>query len=505
MKELLMEVENISKSFPGVQALKNVQFKIYAGEIHALVGENGAGKSTLMNILSGVYGQTEGRLLWQGKEVQFKDTRAPKELGIAMIHQELSLASHLNVAENIFMGRLPKNRFGLVDYKVLKEKTVEALARVGMGEEFALAKVGSMSVSQQQMVEIAKALSLHARLIIMDEPSSSLTQNETKTLLRLIRELRDQNVAVIYISHRMDEVFEIAERITILRDGSVVGSSMAGEVTVNQVLSTMVGREYKNEKLHQCRADYAAEPVLKVENLTYKNIVKGVSFEVYPSEILAVTGLVGAGRTELLECVVGFRRADSGEVFIKGKKADNRSVSAMMKNGLAMVPEGRKIKGILPQMSVLDNMRISALGNYTHGGIIQVNEVARKVNEKIEELRVKTPSVQQKMKYLSGGNQQKVIVGRCLMCTPEILVMDEPTNGIDVGAKQEIYKIIDDLSRQGIAVICISSEMAEVMAIADRVIVMHEGVVTGNLKNENLSQDTIMQYASNQVEQAEAG
>ncbi|MBQ9060481.1 MAG: sugar ABC transporter ATP-binding protein, partial [Firmicutes bacterium] len=285
MKELLMEVENISKSFPGVQALKNVQFKIYAGEIHALVGENGAGKSTLMNILSGVYGQTEGRLLWQGKEVQFKDTRAPKELGIAMIHQELSLASHLNVAENIFMGRLPKNRFGLVDYKVLKEKTVEALARVGMGEEFALAKVGSMSVSQQQMVEIAKALSLHARLIIMDEPSSSLTQNETKTLLRLIRELRDQNVAVIYISHRMDEVFEIAERITILRDGSVVGSSMAGEVTVNQVLSTMVGREYKNEKLHQCRADYAAEPVLKVENLTYKNIVKGVSFEVYPSEI----------------------------------------------------------------------------------------------------------------------------------------------------------------------------------------------------------------------------
>ncbi len=490
-----MDVQNISKSFPGVQALKDVCFQVFTGEVHALVGENGAGKSTLMNILSGVYGQTEGKLIWEGKEVHFKDSREPKDLGIAMIHQELSLAVHLSVDENIFMGRLPKGAFGKIDYRKLKEQTVEALSRVGLGPEFAGLTVKKLSVSQQQMVEIAKALSLNARLIIMDEPSSSLTQNETKILLNLIRELRDQGVAIIYISHRMEEVFEIAERITILRDGCVVGSSMADEITINQVLSTMVGREYKNEKYHSCRADYNAEPVLKVEHISYKNMVKDASFELYPAEVLAITGLVGAGRTELLETVFGCRQQNSGTVYIDGDQINRRTPSLMMKKGMALVPEGRKIKGILPQMSVLDNTRISALGNYTTGGIIHSREVSQAVEEQVEKLQIKTPSLQQKIKYLSGGNQQKVILARCLMCTPKILIMDEPTNGIDVGAKQEIYKIIDELSKEGISIVCISSEMTEVLAIADRVIVMHEGVVTGELKNENLSQDTIMKYA----------
>lgn len=499
MKELLMDVQNISKKFPGVQALKDVCFQVYEGEVHALVGENGAGKSTLMNILSGVYEQTEGKLIWMGKEVRFKDTREPKNLGIAMIHQELSLASHLSVMENIFMGRLPKKRNGLIDYDKLKADTAEVLKRVGLEEELASVRVDRLSVSRQQMVEIARALSLEAKMIIMDEPSSSLTQNETQILLDLIRELRSQGVAIIYISHRMDEVFEISERITILRDGCVAGSCMAGDITVNEVLSKMVGREYRIEKLHSCNADYQAAPVLRVEHLTYKNVFRDISFSLYPAEVLVITGLVGAGRSELLETVFGYRRQEAGTVYLDGKSVNNRNPGVMMREGLAIVPEGRKLNGIFPQLSVYDNMRISSLGKYKKAGVLDNAAIRRDVDRQVNAMRIKTPSVSQKMKYLSGGNQQKVILGRCMMCTPKMLIMDEPTNGIDVGAKQEIYKIIDELSQNGMSIICISSELQEVLTIADRIIVMHEGTITGEMKNENVTQDTIMRYASNQM------
>lgn len=499
MKELLMDVQNISKKFPGVQALKDVCFQVYEGEVHALVGENGAGKSTLMNILSGVYEQTEGKLIWMGKEVRFKDTREPKNLGIAMIHQELSLASHLSVMENIFMGRLPKKRNGLIDYDKLKADTAEVLKRVGLEEELASVRVDRLSVSRQQMVEIARALSLEAKMIIMDEPSSSLTQNETQILLDLIRELRSQGVAIIYISHRMDEVFEISERITILRDGCVAGSCMAGDITVNEVLSKMVGREYRIEKLHSCNADYQAAPVLRVEHLTYKNVFRDISFSLYPAEVLVITGLVGAGRSELLETVFGYRRQEAGTVYLDGKSVNNRNPGVMMREGLAIVPEGRKLNGIFPQLSVYDNMRISSLGKYKKAGVLDNAAIRRDVDRQVNAMRIKTPSVSQKMKYLSGGNQQKVILGRCMMCTPKVLIMDEPTNGIDVGAKQEIYKIIDELSQNGMSIICISSELQEVLTIADRIIVMHEGTITGEMKNENVTQDTIMRYASNQM------
>ncbi len=499
MKELLMDVQNISKKFPGVQALKDVCFQVYGGEIHALVGENGAGKSTLMNILSGVYEQTEGKLIWNGKEVCFRDTREPKNLGIAMIHQELSLASHLSVMENIFMGRLPKKRNGLIDYAKLRADTAEVLKRVGLEEELASVRVDRLSVSRQQMVEIARALSLDARMIIMDEPSSSLTQNETQILLKLIRELRSQGVAIIYISHRMDEVFEIAERITVLRDGGVVGSYMAEDITVNEVLSQMVGREYKMEKLHNCNADYQAQPVLKVEHLTYKNVFRDITFSLYPAEVLVITGLVGAGRSELLETVFGYRHQESGTVYLDGRFVDNKTPGAMMREGLAIVPEGRKTNGIFPQLSVYDNMRISSLGRYKKAGILDNGAIRQEVDKQVDAMRIKTPSVLQKMKYLSGGNQQKVILGRCMMCAPKVLIMDEPTNGIDVGAKQEIYKIIDELSQNGMSIICISSELQEVLTIADRIIVMHEGSITGEMKNENVTQDMIMQYASNQM------
>ncbi|MCI8737639.1 MAG: sugar ABC transporter ATP-binding protein [Lachnospiraceae bacterium] len=499
MRELLMDVQNISKKFPGVQALKDVCFPVYEGEIHALVGENGAGKSTLMNILSGVYEQTEGKLIWKGKEVRFKDTREPKKLGIAMIHQELSLASHLSVMENIFMGRLPKKKSGFIDYEKLKTDTGKALERVGLEEELAFVRVDRLSVSRQQMVEIARALSMDAKMIIMDEPSSSLTQSETRTLLNLIKELRSQGVAIIYISHRMDEVFEIAERITILRDGCVVNSYMAGDVTINEVLSRMVGREYKMEKLHKCNADYRAEPVLRVEHLTYKNIFRDISFSLYPAEVLVITGLVGAGRSELLETVFGYRQQEAGTVYLDGESVNNKNPGVMMSKGLAIVPEGRKINGIFPQLSVYDNMRISSLGRYKKAGILNNAAIRRDVNRQVDAMNIKTPSVCQKIKYLSGGNQQKVILGRCMMCTPKVLIMDEPTNGIDIGAKQEIYKIINVLSQNGMSIICISSEMQEVLTIADRIIVMHEGRITGEMKNENVTQDMIMRYASDQM------
>ena len=481
-----------------LKCITKLNFEVYSGEIHALVGENGAGKSTLMNILSGVFPQTSGDIFWQGKKVHFKDTKDSKNIGIAMIHQELSLAPQLSVMENVFMGDLPRNRGGFIDYKKLREKTVEQLKRVKLDAKYASSIVSALGVSQQQMVEIAKALALDAKVLVMDEPTSCLTLQETEILLDIMRQLRGEGVSIIFISHRMDEVFEIADRITILRDGSSVASMLRKDAEVNQVLSLMVGREYSDACVHHCCAKYEAEPVLKVEHLSYSNKVKDVSFSLYPSEVLFITGLVGAGRSELIETIFGSRRQSAGEVYIEGKPVKKRSTRSMLARGMSLVPEGRKIQGIFAQMSVQDNMQISALGRYrTKLGTLKVKRLRGSVMEQVDALRIKTPSLRQLIRYLSGGNQQKVILGRCLMCHPKILILDEPTNGIDVGAKQEIYKIIDRLAHEGVSIICVSSEMAEVLSLADRAIVMHEGVVTGDLKNdENLTQDVIMRYAT---------
>lgn len=501
MGKSIMEVHGIVKKFSGVTALDGVNLNVTPGRIHALLGENGAGKSTLMNILSGVYPPTDGEIIWKGQPVHFRNSAESKKLGIAMVHQELSLAPHLSVMENIFIGNLPKKKSGIVDYKQLNEQAVALLSRVNLDASFASKKISDLSVSQQQMVEIAKALALNAELLIMDEPTSCLTANETETLLSIMRQLRDEGVSIIFISHRMGEIFSVCDDITVLRDGKSVGNFVREEVEVNQILSLMVGREYNEEKAHQCCASYSSDPILKVENLRYKNIVKDISFELYPSEVLVLTGLVGAGRSELIEAVFGSRRISGGRVFLKGENVTGKGTKYMLQRGVSLVPEGRKIQGIFPQMSVEDNMQISALHKYRNTfGFLKTSELKKDIDNQIESLRVKTPSVKQLIRYLSGGNQQKVIVGRCLMSNPDILILDEPTNGIDVGTKQEIYKIIDRLSHEGVSIICISSEMAEVLTIADRVLVMREGKLTGDFKNDDsLTQDIIMAHAAQAV------
>lgn len=499
MQEMLMKIQDVTKTFSGVVALNHVNLEILKGEVHALVGENGAGKSTLMNIMSGVYSATEGTLEWEGKEISFHNTRDSQNIGIAMIHQELSLAQHLSVMENIFMGRLPLNAHHQIDRRKLEKDSRELLKQVGLSPDFATEKVAKLSVSQQQMVEIAKALSWNAKLVIMDEPTACLTASETQILLQIIRKLKQQNISVIYISHRIEEVFAIADRITVLRDGVTISTDDNADIDEMTVLSRMVGRAYESAHRRTSYRVNGSKPVLEVKGLSYKNRVSNVSFDLYPKEVLVITGLVGAGRSELVESIVGARRC-TGDIRIQGHPVKKHTVNGMMHEGVMLVPEGRKIQGILPQLSISDNLSVSALGHFCSGGVIRKRKLNAAVQQKISELRIKTPSAKQAIKYLSGGNQQKVIIGRCILANPRVLILDEPTNGIDVGAKQEIYNQIDALAKEGMSIICISSEMAEVMKIADRVLVMHEGKVTGILdNNEELDQNRIMQYATSYI------
>ncbi|GAP41465.1 sugar ABC transporter ATP-binding protein [Flexilinea flocculi] len=505
MADLLIKVSNLSKNFSGVHALSNVNFEVYPGEIHAIVGENGAGKSTLMNILSGVYRQTSGDVFWNGKIVHFRNVKEPRDIGIVMIHQELSLAQHLSVMENIYMGNLPKTRSGMIDYRQLKNNAIEQLKRVRLDASFATKMVNELSISQQQMVEIAKALTLQAKLLIMDEPTSCLTAVETEVLLDIMKDLRTQGVSILFISHRMEEVFRISDRITVLRDGSSVASALRKDIEVNEVLSLMVGREYSDSQVHTCCANYEAEPILKVENLCYGDLIKNASFELYPSEVLFITGLVGAGRSELIETIFGGRKMSSGKIFFEGKEVHAHGTKEMMELGISLVPEGRKIQGIFANLSVADNIQISALKKFSKAGVLNIRQLRVEIKKQVDALRIKTPSVQQLIRNLSGGNQQKAVLGRCLMCSPRILILDEPTNGIDVGTKQEIYRIIDRLAHEGVSVICVSSEMAEVLSMADRAIVMHEGKINGILKRDgNLTQDTIVKYETRMTDCVQA-
>lgn len=499
MGQILMDICGISKVFPGVKALDDVSFQVCAGEVHALVGENGAGKSTLMNILSGVYPPNGGTILWKGDRLEPRDTRHAQRLGIAMIHQELSLATHLSVMENIFMGRLPVNPARLIDYRALRCSCEKQLKRVGLPIDLASEQVSRLSASQQQMVEIAKALALNSKLLIMDEPSASLTQAETQILLNIIRKLKSEGVSIIYISHRIEEVFAISDKITILRDGKHIQTFVTTDTNPQQVLSLMVGREFSRTKTRVCCAKMDEEPVMEVRNLCYHNKVKNVSFKVYPSEVLVITGLVGSGRTELVETIFGIRPKTDGQIFIKGKEQVG-NVSHMISCGIGLVPEGRKIQGILPGLTVRENLSLSALRRFCRATFVDGRRERKEVQFQLDALRIKTPSLEQKIQYLSGGNQQKVILGRWLMCSPQILILDEPTSGIDIGAKNEIYKLIDELAHSGVTVICISSELVEVLTLADRVIVMHEGRMTAELPNHGLTQETIMQYATNQIQ-----
>ncbi len=497
----VLVMEGVSKAFPGVQALNNVHLTVRRGTVHALMGENGAGKSTLMKVLIGIYIPDEGEITFQGQKVKFENTRQALKLGISMIHQELSPEPYMTVAENIWLGRAPVNRFGLIDKKKMLADTKALFERLEIAID-PRAVMRNLSVANTQMVEIAKAISYDASLIIMDEPTSAITEREVAHLFKLIRSLQAKGVSVIYITHKMDEVFQIADDITVFRDGRHISTLRASDTDRNTLIAMMVGRELTN--LFPKEEATIGETVLSVRNLTRKGIVEGVSFDLRRGEILGLAGLMGAGRTEVIEGLFGIKPLDAGEVTIKGKPVRIKSPQDAIRHGMALLTEDRKLTGIMGVLPVRDNMMIASLANYTKAGLLNkriINETCAREKNRLE---LKTPSMDQLIKLLSGGNQQKVLVSRWLLTVPDILILDEPTRGIDVGAKSEIHRLMSKLAQEGKAIIMISSELPEILGMSDRVLVMHEGRIGGEFERQDASQENIMRAATGHAELAAA-
>lgn len=495
-KELICKIEGVSKIFPGVRALDNVSFDIYSGEVHAVVGENGAGKSTLMNILSGVYPADEGSVEFEGKQVSFKEPKEAQTAGIAMIHQELSLAQHMTAAENVYIGRMPKNGL-LIDRNKMVRNTQQFLNKLGISYINPKSLVKNLSVSEQQLLEIVKAMSFESKMLIMDEPTASLTEGEIEFLLKIVGQLREEGVAILYISHKLEEIMQIADKITVLRDGKHIETREKKDMDEAAMINLMVGRDFDQSAHRIFMTGYETRtPILEVENLSdMQGRVKNVSFNLYEGEVLGLTGLVGAGRSELLETIFGAHFKTSGTIKIEGKETKIRNTADAISQGMALIPEGRKIQGLFLKMSVEDNMTIVFLKKLRGAlGLLNKSKVKGITDEYIKKLNVKTPSKQQCVNNLSGGNQQKTIVARWLMNGPKILFMDEPTHGIDIGAKTEIYKIIDDLAKEGVSIVLLSSEMPEVLSLCDRIMVMHHGEIRGILMHDEADQVKIMSY-----------
>lgn len=493
--DVFVKTEGITKQFPGVTALNNVTFDIRSGEILSIVGENGAGKSTLMNILSGVYAPTSGTISFNGVPTRFKDPFDAQKHGIAMIHQELSVAPKLSVMENIFIGRLCKTKLGLVDYKTMRlrcKKQLEILCNDSIQPD---QMVSELSTSQRQVVEIAKALSLNAKLVIMDEPTSSLSKSETESLLGIIKGLSQKGVSVLFISHKMDEVFAISDRIAVFRDGEYINTLNRNDTNPDEIISLMVGRTF----IHTFKREHNVfgideAPILEIKNLN-SSLLKNINLKIHKGEVLVLTGLVGAGRTELLQTIFGIEKYNSCEFYLEGKRIQINNPTDAKRFGFGLIPEGRKLTGLFMNMSVLANETICVLDQISKALIIN-NKKDRQKGEKISaQLAVKTPNLDQKIKYLSGGNQQKCIIGRWLLTNPKILFMDEPTHGIDVGAKAEIYKIIDNLAKEGVSILMVSSELPEVLALADRILVMKQGEIVADIQHAEASSEVIMQHA----------
>lgn len=500
----LLTLKGIEKSFPGVRVLKGVSFDVGPGEVHALVGENGAGKSTLMNVLAGVHRPDAGTISFGDKEaVIISDEKAAQDLGIAIVFQERSLFPTLSVAENIYAARQPVGRFGRVDRLKLLGDARSLLGRVGMDEIHPAERLDKLSPAQQQMVEIAKALSLNAKLLILDEPTAALTETETKTLFRVIQQLRSEGVGVIYISHRLEEIFRIADRVTVLKDGAWQGTFRTSETTSDELVRRMVGRDIA---LHERRSDTvetdAASVALEVRGLTDSNIFKNsrpylrdIAFSVRSGEVVAFAGLAGAGRTELALSLFGARDHSSGEVFLCGKRIVIRSPAEAIAAGLGYVPEDRKEAGLFLDMNIAQNIAAGGLDSFGswHVDDRRAEEVSERFGQK---LRLTCSGPRQIVRTLSGGNQQKVMLARWLLMDPAVLIVDEPTRGIDVGAKTEVHQLLFDLARKGTAVIVISSDLPEVLAVADRVIVMREGRLSGELKGCDATEEKILRLAS---------
>lgn len=490
----LLQVDDVCRRFPGVLALRGVSLSLRRGEILAVIGENGAGKSTLMKILAGIQTPDSGELVLDGRPVVIDSVQAALSHGIALIHQELNLADNLDVASNIFLGREPL-RFGLIDRRRMKADAKSLLARVGL-DVSPRTIVGTLSTGQQQMVEIAKALSINARILIMDEPTSSLSQHETEALYRVVKDLRSKGVSIVYISHRLGEVKELADRVVVLRDGENAGELARDEISHDRMVRMMVGRD-----LSQFYARTPHQPgnvVLEARGLaTPAHPYKPLSFVLRAGEIVGIAGLVGAGRTELLRVLFGVDRPAGGTILIAGKPVDFSSPERAIAAGIALVPEDRKLQGLLLETGVRGNIGLAGLRMHRRAaGFLNRTAELSDTTEMIARLSIKTPSAEQVVQLLSGGNQQKVVLGKWLALGPKILLMDEPTRGIDVGAKQEIYRLMEELARQGVAILFASSEMEEVLGMSDRTLVMHEGRIAGELARSQLSEEAVMQLAT---------
>ena len=500
MSEFLLEMRGVCKSFPGVKALDHVQLQLRPGSVHALMGENGAGKSTLMKCMFGIYTMDEGEIYIDGEKTEIKDPMDALHKGIAMVHQELQPIPARTIGENIFLGRYPmKKALGflpVVDHKKMYDDTAELLKKVRMDFD-PKQKLGELSVSQMQSVEIAKAVSANCRVLILDEPTSSLTQNEVEALFRIIDDLKQDGVAIVYISHKMDEILRIADDVTIMRDGQYIGTWPAREMTTDSIITKMVGRELTN--LYPPRENQPGEVVFEVENFSSINpkSFRNVSFGLRKGEILGVGGLVGAQRTELMEGLFGIRSHTTGEIRYKDKDMKITRPKDAIDQGVAMLTEDRRGSGILGVLSVADNISVSSLNKYLDFGVVLNNrKIDALVRDNVKKMNIKTPSGKTQIQSLSGGNQQKVLIGRWLANDPDVLILDEPTRGIDVGAKYEIYCIIAELAAAGKSIIMISSEMSELIGMSDRIMVMCDGRVTGFLEGEDATQENIMALAT---------
>lgn len=487
----ILELNGIVKTFPGVRALDEAGLRVYPGQVMALLGENGAGKSTLMKVLTGIYQADAGTLSYRGQPVHFKGPRDSQDQGISIIHQELNLLPELSIAANIFLGREPRTRFGSIDHKQLRERASGLLARLGVkhGPD---TRLGDLSIGEQQMVEIAKALSFDASVIIMDEPTDALTDTETEQLFKVIRELREQGCGIVYISHRLKEIFQICDRVTVLRDGKWIGEQAVSELDEDRIIEMMVGRRLEEQYPRLVRE---LGPVsLQVKDLAGPG-VHGVSFTLRQGEILGFSGLMGSGRTELMKLIYGASPITAGQIRVDGQQMMPRSPADGLGAGIAYISEDRKGDGLVLELSVRENMSLCALGEFIHSGKIDGKAERQAVGDYVRLFNIKTPSQDQLIKLLSGGNQQKVAIAKGLLTRPKVLILDEPTRGVDVGAKKEIYQLINQFKQEGMSIILVSSEMPEVLGMSDRILVMHEGRISAEFNTKDADQEKLMAAA----------
>ncbi|MEP6757265.1 MAG: sugar ABC transporter ATP-binding protein [Chthonomonadales bacterium] len=491
---LALEMRNIVKNYPGVKALRDVSLKVRAGEIHALLGENGAGKSTMMKILAGAQSKDSGEILINGSTVNIDSPQKAMDLGVSIIYQEFNLVPFLNAAENIFLGREPRAALpGFVDFNKMYKDSQEIIDKLGVPVNVRT-PVNRLSVAQQQMVEIGKATSRSCKIIVMDEPSATLTDHELVSLFKLMRQLKSEGVAVIYISHRLEEIFEVCDRVTIMRDGEFISTDNIGDLTREDIIKKMVGRELTQMIPKEIAS--IGEVALKLTNVNRKGVLHDINLEVRKGEVLGIAGLVGAGRTELARVIFGADPYDSGTIELFGKLTKIKSPQDAIKQGIGLVTEDRKQQGLVLGMAVRENISLANLDSLSVLGFIQAAKEKDVATKYCGDLRVKTPSIEQTVQNLSGGNQQKVVLAKWLFTNSKVLIFDEPTRGIDVGAKTEIYQLMNELARNGAAIIMISSELPEVLGMSDRILVMHEGRLSGELSRAEASQEKIMHLAT---------